>query len=96
LAPNQDWHYLRLVTPPVGTSIPSSQTVSSAPTRTARSRSRVAAGAGGPGAELLAHVLDLPATLPTPSPSRGPPQQVFDFDQTVDDDLFDIPFDADA
>jgi hypothetical protein len=34
--------------------------------------------------------------LPAPSPSRGPPQQVFDFDQTLDDELFDIPFDADA
>jgi hypothetical protein len=44
---------------------------------------------------ILQH-LDLPTTLPAPSPSRGPPQQVFDFDQTLDDDLFDIPFDADA
>jgi hypothetical protein len=25
---------------------------------------------------------------------RGPPQQIFDFDQTLDDDLFDIDVDA--
>jgi ubiquinone/menaquinone biosynthesis C-methylase UbiE len=34
--------------------------------------------------------------LPTPWPSRGPPQQVVRFDQSLDDHLFDIGFDAHA
>jgi hypothetical protein len=44
---------------------------------------------------ILAH-LDLPTALPSTSPPRAPPQQLFDFHHTADDDLFDIPFDADA
>ena len=42
---------------------------------------------------ILSH-LNLPATLPTTCPPRGPPQQLFDFDQTANDELFDVPFDA--
>ncbi|MBK8480682.1 MAG: transposase [Proteobacteria bacterium] len=44
---------------------------------------------------ILSH-LGLPATVPTTSSSRGPPQQAFDFDQSPDDEIFDIPFATDA
>jgi hypothetical protein len=42
---------------------------------------------------ILSH-LGLPATLPMTSPSRGPPQQFFDFDPSPEDELFDVPFDG--
>jgi hypothetical protein len=38
--------------------------------------------------------LGLPTELPIPAAARAPPQQAFDFDPYLDDELFEVPFEA--